>query len=163
MNNRKNTASCLSKILNEALIKKFGKIPSANTFANQFNLRAYGTKTITRETARKWLLGLAVPEIDKLVVLVDWLEINVLELFSKDLNQKHHVNGSHIPNGSDVDSHINDCLKDLSDSSKNAILLASWMMKQLEQSEFNFEVCEKLIKDQLSSCSICNQKFTKLL
>lgn len=97
------------------------------------------------------------------MVLVDWLEINVLELFLKESKEKHHLNGSTTPEVSALDSHINNCLKDLSDSSKNAILLASWMMKQLEQNEFNFEVCEKLFKAQLSSCSICNQKFTKIL
>jgi hypothetical protein len=29
---------------------------------NQFNSRAYGTKTINRETARKWIKGMALPK-----------------------------------------------------------------------------------------------------
>jgi len=66
--------------INKGLIKKMGKIPSANTFANQFNLRAYGTTTITRETARKWRLGLPVPSMDKLAVLIEWLDIDVFIL-----------------------------------------------------------------------------------
>jgi hypothetical protein len=81
----KSTESSLSLRLafeiNKGLIKKMGKTPSANSFANQFNLRAYGTTTITRETARKWRLGLAVPSMDKLAVLIEWLDIDVLNLF----------------------------------------------------------------------------------
>ncbi len=171
MNNRKSTASCLAKAINEGLIKKFGKIPSANIFANQFNLRAYGTKTITRETARKWLLGLAVPEIDKLVVLIEWLDIDVLNLFGQEPKLGNHDNGaSGLPTSNSkgefkqngainhIEHHINNCLSELNDDSKNALYLAAWMLKQLESNNHNINLCEQLIKEQLTRCSICNQK-----
>lgn len=172
MNNRKSTASCLAKAINEGLIKKFGKIPSANIFANQFNLRAYGTKTITRETARKWLLGLAVPEIDKLVVLVEWLDIDVLNLFGQEPKLANHHNGSSNHNEASysdvllkqngsvnhIEHHINNCLSELNDHSKNALYLAAWMLKQLETNNHDIHLCEQLIKDQLKTCSKCNQK-----
>ena len=163
MTNRKNTASCLSRILNESLQRKFGKIPSASKFADQFNLRAYGTKTITRETARKWLVGIAVPEIDKLVVLIDWLDIDVMDLFGKIPKQSVGLIPQPDCNQSRVELHINQCLKSLSDESKNALLLASWMLKQLEQNDFNINVCEKLINDQLSLCSSCKQKLKTVI
>lgn len=41
--------------------------------ADQFNLRAEGTSTISRETARKWMRGKAVPQVGRLEVLIKWL------------------------------------------------------------------------------------------
>lgn len=65
-----------AKTLKEQLILRFGKVPSASVLANNFNLRAYGTQTISRETARKWLAGLAYPENSRLQVLVQWLGLD---------------------------------------------------------------------------------------
>ncbi len=163
MSNRKNTAICLSKILKESLLRKFGKIPSANTIANQFNLRAYGTKTITRETARKWVLGLSVPEIDKLVILIEWLNIDASVLFASNLEEANHLTNKQNGHLSQVDFHINNCLKDLTDNSKKTILLAIWMIKQLQNNNFDLTVCEKLISDHLSLCSSCKQKLKKII
>ena len=50
-------------------------------FANDFNLRAYGTTTITRQTALKWLTGLAFPEPGHLLVITSWLELDLNEIF----------------------------------------------------------------------------------
>jgi len=74
------------KALNLGLQLKFGKIPSSTEIANQFNLRAYGTKTISRETARKWKSGKAFPEPANLQVLVDWLKLNPEEFLSFNHN-----------------------------------------------------------------------------
>ena len=82
MENRKQFAAKFASVLNEHLIKKYKKIPSGYFFANQFNLRAKGTTTISAETARKWIKGLAVPEIDRFKVLIEWLEINTADLFN---------------------------------------------------------------------------------
>ena len=81
MKNRKDFAIKFSEILIRQLIKKYGKVPSNYFFANQFNLRAAGTTTITSETARKWIKGLTVPEIDRFKVLIEWLEIDTADLF----------------------------------------------------------------------------------
>ncbi len=48
-------------------------MPSATMLADQFNLRAEGTSTISRETARKWMRGKAVPQVGRLEVLIKWL------------------------------------------------------------------------------------------
>jgi hypothetical protein len=93
MDNRKHIAIKLSELLNESLIKKYNKTPSANFVANQFNLRANGTTTITAETARKWMRGIAVPEIDRFIVLIHWLEFQPEEIFGIEgkLNQRSEV------------------------------------------------------------------------
>ena len=74
MGNRKEFAAKFADVLNRALIMKYKKVPSGYFLANQFNLRAEGTTTITAETARKWVKGLSVPEIDRFKVLIKWLE-----------------------------------------------------------------------------------------
>ena len=86
MNNRKQFAFEFAELLNKYLIRKYKKTPSANFFANQFNLRAKGTTTITAETARKWLRGIAVPQIDRFLVLIDWLGFHPGELFGFENN-----------------------------------------------------------------------------
>lgn len=87
MNNRSTLITNFHKALNEGLKKKFAKIPTATEFANQFNLRAYGTKTITRETARKWKTGLTLPEPANLQVLIEWLHLNTGQIFSYNQNK----------------------------------------------------------------------------
>ena len=86
MNNREQFAFEFAELLNKYLIRKYKKTPSANFFANQFNLRAKGTTTITAETARKWLRGISVPEIDRFLVLIDWLGFHPGELFGFENN-----------------------------------------------------------------------------
>jgi len=81
MENRKQFAAKFAEVLKQHLIKKYNKVPSSYFFANQFNLRAQGTSTITAETARKWIKGISVPEIDRFKVLIDWLDFNPAELF----------------------------------------------------------------------------------
>lgn len=81
MENRKEFATKFAEVLNSHLVMKYNKVPSGYFFANQFNLRAKGTSTITAETARKWIKGIAVPEIDRFKVLIDWLNLDISELF----------------------------------------------------------------------------------
>jgi hypothetical protein len=82
MGNRKEFVSKFAEVFNRALIKKYKKLPSSAFLSNQFNLRAEGTTTITAETARKWVKGLSVPEIDRFKVLIKWLELDVDDLFN---------------------------------------------------------------------------------
>jgi hypothetical protein len=55
-------------------MNKFGRIPTAQKFSDEFNLRS--VKAITRETARKWINGLVMPESERLLVLIQWLNLN---------------------------------------------------------------------------------------
>ena len=56
---------------------------SATALANAFNLRADGTTTISRQTARKWLNGESIPEPGHLLVLVEWLEIDMNKVYKR--------------------------------------------------------------------------------
>ena len=82
MENRKEFAKKFAEILKHHLVMKYKKVPSGYFFANQFNLRAKGTTTITAETARKWIKGISVPEIDRFKVLIEWLSMDTSELFN---------------------------------------------------------------------------------
>jgi len=67
--------------LRNCLSAYYGKIPSAATFARDFNLRAYGTTPITQESARRWIRGVSLPEEDRLCVLINWLNLDFNEIF----------------------------------------------------------------------------------
>ena len=56
------------------LVNKFSCIPTAQKFSDEFNLRS--VNPITRETARKWINGLVMPEFERLLVLIEWLNLN---------------------------------------------------------------------------------------
>ena len=69
-------------ILHDALIRRYATVPSAASFADDFNLNATGTSTVSRETTRKWINGSAFPEVGHLVVLSRWLRLSINEIFS---------------------------------------------------------------------------------
>ena len=60
--------------LRSGLVNKFNRIPTAQKFSDEFNLRS--VNSITRETARKWIHGLVMPESERLLVLIQWLNLN---------------------------------------------------------------------------------------
>lgn len=62
--------------LNSALTNKFGKKITAAYLALQFNLLVEEDLSISRETARKWINGEALPEIRRMKILIDWLKID---------------------------------------------------------------------------------------
>ena len=77
-------AKCnFSDQLKQALQNKYHKKVPVVFFVNQFNLRAYGTAPIAYETGRKWLNGMAIPQLSKMDVLIDWLNLDIQLLFSK--------------------------------------------------------------------------------
>jgi hypothetical protein len=74
LNTKTNILERFSIILHSGLINKFGRIPTAQKFSDEFNLRS--VKPITRETARKWINGLVMPESERLLALIQWLNLN---------------------------------------------------------------------------------------
>lgn len=58
------------------LFEKYALIPSNSFVAAQFNLRAHGTTVVSRETARKWSKGLALPSPSHLLTIIKWLQLN---------------------------------------------------------------------------------------
>ena len=82
--NRGTTLSKFEQTLKTGIARKLGKQVSAQRFADQFNLRAHGTDTISRETARKWIRGTTIPDYERLAILIEWLELNPLEFLANE-------------------------------------------------------------------------------
>ena len=74
MNTKTNMLERFSTTLRSGLMNKFNRIPTAQKFSDEFNLRS--VNSITRETARKWINGLVMPESERLLVLIQWLNLN---------------------------------------------------------------------------------------
>ena len=60
MNTKANMMGRFSIVLQSGLVNKFSHIPTAQKLSDEFNLRS--VKPITRETARKWINGITMPE-----------------------------------------------------------------------------------------------------
>jgi hypothetical protein len=86
--NRETTLSKFERTLRTGIAKKLGRQVSAQRFADQFNLRAHGTDTISRETARKWIRGTTIPDYERLAVLIEWLELDPLEFLGTKMQRK---------------------------------------------------------------------------
>ena len=68
-----------SKELNTCLEKKYKRKIKNAEFATFYNLQF--DRSITSETARKWLLGLSVPNVSIINDLSNWLEMDLSGLF----------------------------------------------------------------------------------
>jgi hypothetical protein len=67
-----------AKSLARHLLDYYGRVPSASILARDFNFRAgIEGSQISQETARRWIRGISMPELDKLQVLVDWLNLEM--------------------------------------------------------------------------------------
>ena len=77
-----NITMIFSQALRIGLLSKYKKIPTSGFIAREFNIRAKKTSTITPETARRWLNGLVLPDLEKLIALSEWLEIDLNTLLS---------------------------------------------------------------------------------
>ena len=68
-----------SEELNACLEKKYKRKIKNAEFATFYNLQF--DRSITSETARKWLLGLSVPNVNIINDLANWLEMDLSGLF----------------------------------------------------------------------------------
>lgn len=82
MRKHQDIATIFSQALKIGLLSKYKKVPSSGFIAKEFNLRAKQTEPITTETARRWTKGLCVPEIEKLSIISEWLDIDISTLIS---------------------------------------------------------------------------------
>lgn len=76
-----------SKALNLCFIEQYGRIPSATVLARDFNLRSDNGGSISQETARRWIRGLSMPELDKLEILAPWLGLDMDFILEKKTGQ----------------------------------------------------------------------------
>jgi hypothetical protein len=114
-----------SKALNFALLSRFGKIPTANAFANQFNFRAEGIAGVTRETARKWLAGQTIPEIAKLIVLVDWLGLDANAFMSnRQINEQ--------TDDDVVLDTVRELLLHMDEKTRSVVLITAWALRETQ-------------------------------
>lgn len=88
MDNHERVMLRFAKAFRQALIMHFKTMPSTSVIADGFNQHAEGEKTITRETARKWLNGLAYPEAGRLQVLLNWLNLNPVDILVSSQYQR---------------------------------------------------------------------------
>jgi hypothetical protein len=63
--------------LRKALVKRFGKVPSAAFVAIRFNQLETLEKTVSGECVRRWIRGAAMPSYDHLSLLASWLSIDL--------------------------------------------------------------------------------------
>jgi len=91
VNTKANMLERFSIVLRSGLVNKFGRIPTAQKFSDEFNLRSINP--ITRETARKWINGLVMPESERLLVLIQWLNLNAdyVYLNSAEVEVKNYL------------------------------------------------------------------------
>ena len=122
---RKTKQLKFSHVLQQKLIERFGKIPSANHLANQYNLRAHGTPPITQEAARRWIKGLSLPQVERFQVLSIWLGIKAEEFLTNSTEKK-------LTNQDSVNSHdetrLISMFRNLNLSEQNALQVAAKTM-----------------------------------
>ena len=68
-----------SFILNTSIKKKFGRRLSYAEFSTQYNLKF--NRSITSETARRWMIGLTIPNIMVVNDILHWLDFDPNDIF----------------------------------------------------------------------------------
>lgn len=142
--NRETTLRKFERTLRTGIARKLGRQVSAQRFADQFNLRANGTTTISRETARKWIRGEAIPEISRLKVLVNWLGLRTsvfLEEEDGDPSTIETVSGIDQDSAKvDIQKRLILLINDLDEKSIEALFVAAWALKEMrDSSSIDFE------------------------
>lgn len=79
--------------LRRALVQLYGRIPAADTVARDFTHFGGAGDSITRETARKWMRGIAFPDLDRLARLIAWLGLDMSHVFHPP--RAHSAQGQH--------------------------------------------------------------------
>ncbi len=136
--NRKLASHLFASALRDALADGQGRLPSAAKFADAFNLRAHGTSTITRETARKWLKGETMPEIGKMQVLIHWLNLDpavFLQPPAADGDPMRNNGEASESDGAGVREALAGILSQLDDRSVEALYLTATAMQALKNME----------------------------
>jgi len=89
-----------AKSLARHLLDYYGRVPSASILARDFNFRV-GTEgsQISQETARRWIRGISMPELDKLQILVNWLNLE-MSFLGRRIDDKELVMNSTSNGGS---------------------------------------------------------------
>lgn len=154
-----------SKQLADSLQMKYKKKVSIVFFVNQFNLRAYGTNTISYETGRKWLKGIAIPQVSKINVLVKWLNVDVKGIFEYDpyIECKSDSTSNCIDETLRIKdkNHLFKCLQsvviDLDTNAQSFLLLSALTLKELSFNQ-NLDMDYKLLVKEFRLSDTCMNK-----
>ena len=136
--NRETTLRRFERTLRTGIARKLGRQVSAQRFADQFNLRANGTDTISRETARKWIRGTTIPDYERLAVLIQWLELDPREFLVNDnakgnrtlLNEVNFLDRDKSKRLEDLVAIV----KTLDQQSTEALFITAWALRQVSKS-----------------------------
>ncbi len=99
----------------DGLFEKYALIPTNSFVATQFNLRAHGTTVVSRETARKWLKGLALPSPSHLITIIKWLKINPSD-FLAEMMVEETASSLSMQNEININANNKVCAQDILDS-----------------------------------------------
>jgi len=91
-----NIKAKFGKLLQQALIKRYGRVPSAAFVAREFNLKNSETSAVTQESARRWIAGISIPNEQRLEVLINWLKIDFNQVFATEPSDKTKADQSEI-------------------------------------------------------------------
>lgn len=78
-----------SEALKQAIKRKFKIQLSIVDFTIQYNLQFH--HPISNETARKWITGISLPQMDKLIQLKQWLNLQFPILFDLPKDSQQHL------------------------------------------------------------------------
>lgn len=70
-----------SEEMKRCCAERYSKIPSNAKLAKDFYYSTNYTLNVNRETFRKWLKGEAFPDLDYLIHLINWLELDMNNIF----------------------------------------------------------------------------------
>jgi hypothetical protein len=141
-----------STALRSALVDRMGKMPSATNLANQFNFRAHGTTEITRETARKWMTGQAIPEIERLNILIEWLELDPNKFLASGANQ---AAVSELGTGDDlIIETIVELLRKMDPKMRSVVLITAWALRETNSTPLEQLNLQALKRTLISSLTI---------
>jgi hypothetical protein len=88
-----------AKHFQQALRKRFGRLPSAAYVALRFNRQLENGDSVSDETVRRWMRGCSMPTYRHLQSLCAWLELDVNSLIhpEKSLPYPPHVTNTGTP------------------------------------------------------------------
>lgn len=69
-------------------VERYSRIPSNAKLAKDFYYSTNYTLNVNRETVRKWLKGDAFPDLDYLIHLIDWLGLDMRNVFEYGVSAK---------------------------------------------------------------------------
>jgi len=118
-------------VLKKNLVARYGYLPSCAMFANHFNLKSSSHKTITRETARRWLNGESFPQLDNFYTLTNWLKFN-----EDDFNIIFDLNPSTQKIDNEDFIYLSETYKYLFDSHKEILIIIARALRQKQDAVF---------------------------